>query len=281
MSAWVEAPDYASITVETEPGKPTPIKDIPFFKDTPDLPTFLKRAHDTHREVGSRIPIKIDATKPEQVENWRKEHLPKLYQAGVLQAPPTKVEEYGIARPAEMDAKLWSDESAKKLGEVALKYGISKAAIPELLALHNERVAGVDKALQTTYEQGIEGLKTEWGARYDEVMEKCKRFTDNIFKTPEELAFFEASGIGNHPGFLSVMSRLADRAGNDSSIIPNAGAGGGGMTLEQVTAEHQDIMSNPQNPRHKLYWAGDKATSEYIDELYRKIPGASDKVTLG
>src|SRR5687767_15710305 len=109
MPGWAEAPEYASVTVQHE-GKDVPIKDVPFFKDTPDIPTFAKRAYDTHREVGSRIPVKVDTSKPENVENWRKEHLPKLHQAGLITAPPSKVEEYEIKRPEKLvDGLHWDD----------------------------------------------------------------------------------------------------------------------------------------------------------------------------
>lgn len=279
MSAWVEAPEFSTVTVQQD-GKDVPIKDVPFFKDTPDIGTALRRSYEAHREVGARIPIKVDKTKPEAVETWRKEHLGKLYDAGVLSAPPKAVEEYEIKKPDDVDEKLWSADHAKKLGEVLLKHGVPKSAVPELLALHNERVAGVNQTLKATYEEGVASLKTEWGARYDEVMEKCKRFTPAIFKTPEEVAFFEETGLGNHPLFLGPLSRLADRAGNDTSIIPNAGAAGGGMTREEVFAEVADIMNNQNNKWYKLYRSGDKAANDYVDSLYKKIEGADKQVVI-
>lgn len=281
MAAWFEAPDFANVAVQHE-GKDVPIKDVQFFKDTPDIPTLAKRAYEAHSEVGRRIPIKIDASKPEAVENWRKEHLPKLYQAGVLAAPPARVEDYEIKKPDNLEPGLnWNDDLAKKFGETMLKHGVPKAAAAELLAIHSEAMGGFSKSMELSYEQGKEALKQEWGSRYDEVMENCKRFSGEIFKTPEEVAFFNETGIGNHPAFLSIMSRLADRAGADNSIIPGGRSGGTGMTMEQAQSEHAAIATDPNNPKYKLYHAGDPATMQYIDDLYKKVEGGDKKVTIG
>ena len=44
-------------------------------------------------------------------------------------------------------------------------------------------------------------------------------------------------------------------------------------------AEAQDIISNPQNPRHQSYQRGDKFTADHIDSLYKRAyPG---EVSLG
>src|SRR5258708_33740469 len=91
----------ADIMVQQD-GKDVSARDLPFVKESPDVGHFIKKAIDEHREIGSRLPIKFsdDPTKKvTEIETWRKDHLPKLYQAGILTAPPSKIEEYEIKRP--------------------------------------------------------------------------------------------------------------------------------------------------------------------------------------
>jgi hypothetical protein len=150
------------------------------------------------------------------------------------------------------------------------------------MALNQEAWQSAHQSLKTDKEAGVAALKAEFGDKYDQRMEESKRLTAVIFKSPEELAFFENSGIGNHPLFLSVMARLAPMALQDSSVMASLqsdGAGGGGLTGDDVRKEISDIMMNKENAKNKLYWSQDKATMAYVEDLYRKAYG-SGKVEL-
>lgn len=256
-------------------GQKVALKDTPFVKESPDLGHFVNKAFDVHREVGARLPIK-KLEKPEDVATWRKDHLPKLYDAGLLDRPPSKVEEYEIKKPDRIPEGLgWNDERAVKLGGIMLKHHIPKAAVNDLLELHAEALLGAEAVLKTDYDSGIAALKTEFGNDYDKMVEQSKRLTAAIFKNDGELDFFERTGLGNHPLFLSVMMRLSKFAEQDSSVIPDMGRGGGGAkTGDEVRAELAAIMSDPSHPKHKLYHQRDPATLQYIDDLYKKAyPG--------
>jgi len=250
------------LTVDVD-GKAVPLRDTPFVKEAPDFKTFVKGAYDAHREVGARLPVKTDG-KPESVAEWRKTHLPTLYKAGLLEAPPATWQDYGVVKPQDIPEGLsWDDKRAERYASILHKYGVPKGIVPELMELHQEALTGAHMALKTSKEEG-------------------KRFTAAIFKTPEELEFFELTGLGNHPGFLSVMMRLAHGALQDSSVLAGlpSGQGGGGMTGDEVRKELAAIMSDTNNPRHKLYWQKDKATLDYVDSLYRKAYGEG-KVEIG
>jgi hypothetical protein len=260
----------AELTVEHD-GKQVPLRDTPLVKESPDLSTFAKRAWDAHREVGTRIPIKAET--PAAKEAWKREHLPKLYTAGILEAPPGKPEDYAIARPEKLPEGLeWSDELAGKLAKTFHKYGIPKAAVGELMDIHIEGVLGAAQTLQTGFDAGMAELKKEHGDKLEERMELAKRLNAKIFKTPEELEFFNRLGLGDHPGFLSVLLRLAPYAQQDSSLVDGT-TSGGKMSGDDVRKEVADIMSNTQNPKHKLYWSRDPATLKYVEDLYSKAYG--------
>lgn len=266
-------PDTLTVDVD---GKATPLRDTAFVKDAKDLAGLVKTGYDAHREVGTRIPIKNDG-KPESIAEWRKTHLPNIYKAGLLEAPPATPEDYGIVKPVDMPPGLeWDDARALKYAGVLHKFGIPKAAVSDLMALHVEALTGAGNILKTSVEAGTAALKSEFGADYDVRVEDAKRLTAAIFKSPEELALFENTGLGDHPGFLGVLMRLAPLIAQDSSVLVGKGdtAQGGDQSGAAVTSEVASIMTDPTNPKYKLYHSGDKTTLDYVDNLYKKAYGA-------
>ena len=68
-----------------------------------DVSAVLKSYANAQHRLGSAINL---PSKPEEAEAWRRDHLPKLCQSGVLSAPPTKPEEYGITKPAKLETGI-------------------------------------------------------------------------------------------------------------------------------------------------------------------------------
>jgi len=244
-----------------------PILDKMTEKTIPDvLKTF---AHSQHR-LGSAVtfPAK-NAT-----EDVKAAFKTRVYEAGVFTAPPGKPEEYGITKPATIpDGFGWNDELASKFATTLHKHGASKELAADLVTLHAESMGGAQQTLKTSYDEGMTALKTEFGDKFDERKEQASRIAKHIFKSPEELEFFEGIGLGDHPAFLSVLMRLAPLAMQDSSFLGDVIHKGGEISGDDVRKEVADIMGNDQNPKYKLYWARDKATLEYVDNLYRKAYG--------
>lgn len=274
-------------------GQMIPYHDHPFFKEAKDWNSFAMHALNAHREVGARIPVRIEkirnldgtfVPKAEGVADWRKNHLPKLYEAGILPKPIADVKEYGIA-PSELMQKAgfpWSDEYAKSFGEILMKHGAPKEMAADLLKLHENVVVGANKAFKQSFDEGNAALQKEFGADYDAKHEAAKRLAPLIFKDQDDLDLAN-NLLGNHAGFLGIMMRLSHLAESDSSFMRDmtAGGAGGAMTLEQVRAEVMDIATNKNNPRHAGYMAGNKAERDYVDSLYAKIPGSNASVSLG
>lgn len=259
-------------------GVQTPVREHPFVRESPDLGHFLMKSLDAHREVGARIPAKKLDT-PEAVQAWRKEHLPKLYSNGLLDAPPSDPKDYGITRPEAIpEGLLWNDERATKFAHTLHKHGVPKAAVADLLALHTEALLTGQKSLKTDYDTTMAALKTEFGAQYDERKEQTKRLTKAIFQSEEDVRFFEETGLADHPRFMSVLMRLAPLAMQDSSLMPKGDGSDGRPTGDQVRAEISDIMTNKNNPKYSLYWQRDKATLDYVEEIYKKAYGTGQVV---
>jgi predicted transcriptional regulator len=252
-----------------------------------DVPAVLKSyAHSQHR-LGSAIGLPKG---PADVETWRKEHLPKLYAAGVLTPPPASPDEYAITKPEDLPEGLgWNDELSKELAATLHKHAIPKAAVADLLALHTKALAGIGSMTEAeaaaSYTDGLAALKAEFGDKFEELQEGAKRLVSSLFKTPEELDLFEKVRIGKHrladdPRFLGPMMRLAPLAQQDSSFIRDLSRPGGGMDGDAVRLEVSKIMNDKTHPMYEGYWRKDPAVMQHIDQLYRKAYG-EEKVVLG
>jgi len=258
-------------------GKSVHIRETAFLKEAKDFPSFVKGAYDAHREVGARIPIKVDTSKPETVEAWRREHLPKLEKAGLIPIRPSDVSVYAdvLKKPENIpDGLGWDDARAVRYGELALKHGLTPDTVKELLGFHLETLQGTQSILKTSYDDGMRALKEEFKDDYPKREATAGRLAAALFKNEEELRWAEDIGLANHPTFLSILMRLAPLVDQDSSVLTGLPSSkGGGVTGDAARKELADIMSNSENPKYKGYWTQDKEVMAYIDGLYKKAYG--------
>lgn len=261
----------ADFTVEHQ-GRPTPVRDLPFVKEAKDLPAFVKSALAAHSEVGARVRVPGKDATPEQLASFRK----AAYEAGVFTAPPATPAEYGIVKPADLpEGVTWNEPLAQELATTLHKHGIPRAAVGDLLALHQKVIEGAGAAFKTSLEEGMVALKREHGDQFDARMAAAGRLAKAVFKTPEELALVEAAGLGNHPGFLGVLMRLAPLAEQDSSFVAEMNrASATGQTADSVRAELGKIMGDPAHPMHQGWKRRDPTVLTHVDGLYRSVYGS-------
>lgn len=261
-------PDTATIEQD---GKQVLLRDMPDIKNAKDLATLAKTVVESQREIGRRIRIPGADAKPEDVQAFKA----RLYESGVLSAPLASPQDYGIVKPEDQPEGLpWNDELATELATALHKHGAPKELAADLLAIHNKAIMGAQAGLNTSLEAGMAALKTEHGDKFDERMEFAKRLTPTLFKTEEELAFMEHSGLANHPAFLSVIMRLAPLAAQDSSFIAGLPTqNGSAVTAESAKAELGKIMSDKTNERYAGYWKQDKEVMAYVQDLYKRAYG--------
>lgn len=236
-----------------------------------DIPSLIKSyAHATKR-LGSALSLPGKDAKPEELQGLRQ----RLYDAGIFERPPGNPEDYGIAKPETLPEGLaWNDELATKFATTLHKHGVPKAAAGDLLTLYTEAMTGVASALKTDREATLAALRQEHGDQFDERKELAARMIPAIFKTPDEVQWAESLGLGDHPGFLSLLMRLAPLAAQDSSFLAEVRRPGGQKSGEEVRAELAKIMTDPQHPQHAGWKRGDKAALAYVDELYKQAYGS-------
>lgn len=242
-----------------------------------DVPSLIKGYANLFKSQGNKIALPGKDARPEDVQALRT----KLYEAGVFTPPPKDAAEYGLANPGTLpDGIRWSDELAGKFATALHKHGVPKDAVGDLLPLYLEALQTTASSLKVDQEKSMASLRTEHGEKFDERIEMVKRMTDGIFTDPEEVAFFEESGIANHPKFLSVLMRLAPLAMQDSSFIESIPSKGGEKTAEEVRSEYAEIISNPKHPMHDGLMRRDPKVEAYVNDLYRKAYGNA-KISIG
>lgn len=272
--AWTDEMIPADLTVEHK-GANIPLREHEFVKSAPDFQTFLKSAFDAHTEVGRRIPLpKDDAAKAK----WKEEHLPKLREAGLVEAPFKPPEKYEVKLPDGIPAEAWSEDDTKIAEGFAKKYGLSQDALNDGIAV----VAGIlgkhGADVQVNREASQAKIK-EWAEKEGLSIEQVNAALDRFNKDPRgwDEATAQAiskSGFADNPLVVQAIVKLM----TDSGTFDFRGDGG---RMEEKSAEGnaaameaKDIIRNKENPKHAAYHRGDPEVGAYVEQLMKKAhPG--------
>lgn len=242
-----------------------------------DIPSLIKGYAHTFTKQGNALHLPGKDAKPEDVHAFKQ----RLYEAGVFPAPPKDVKDYGIVKPEKLAEGFgWDDTLAKSFGETLLKHGASPALAKDLMGLYEQALTGTAKSLAVNREEALKTLKAEHGEKFDERAELVKRMVSGIFKSQEELDFFEETGLADHPAFLSVMMRLAPLAAQDSSFMETITHKGGEIPGEDAKAEYARVIQDKTHPHYAGFQRQDPKSVQYVDELYKRAYG-TEKVTIG
>lgn len=242
-----------------------------------DMGSVLKSLAHANKRLGSAINLPGKDAKPEEVQALKQ----RLYEAGVFKAPPAGPEAYTFQKPEHLpEGVAWSDELSGKFASALHKHGVPPEAMQDLMPLYLEAITGASQALKTDTESGMAALRQEHGEKFDEYREAVRRMSGAIFKSQEELDFFNHTGLGDHPAFLSVMMRLAPLALQDSSFMETVPVKGGQISGEEARTQYADILSNPQNKWYEAFKRRDPKAEAHVNELYKQAYG-NEKVRIG
>src|SRR5688572_20083528 len=115
------------------------------YKSVPDI---MKGLAHSQKRLGSVVPLPNGDAKPEDIENWRKENLPKLVSAKLIDAPRQLPEKYEIKRPENLPEGAWNEGLEQKAHQWAKKHGLSQDALSDAMGLYMEAFAGVAEPYQ-------------------------------------------------------------------------------------------------------------------------------------
>ena len=242
----------------------------PVFQKTKDVQSLVENYTQLEKKIGGSVTFPSKEATQEEIAAFKG----RAYEAGVFSAPPGSLEGYEIKKPDTLpEGVAWSPELSTKFATTLHKHGASKALSDDLLTLYGEAIFGAQASLKTSFDEGIKALKEEHGAHYEDRREMTKRLSAVIFKDPAEVEFFEQTGMGDHPAFLSVMMRLAPFVQQDSSFLKEVQYAGGAMSGDDVRSELARIMTDKSHPMHDGYWRNDPKVKAHVDDLYKKAYG--------
>jgi hypothetical protein len=205
-------------------------------------PIVAKSFVNAQKMLGGRVPL---PTKPEEVEAWKKDHLPKLYTAGVLEAPPSKPEEYGVDRPEKVE-----EETFKEFVAHAHKSGMNKSTVKAVVDWYSGHLSKMDAAIEKGHNDAVEALKKEFGIGYDEKVAIAQRAVAK-YATPGLRSKMDIYRLGDDPDMIKFWVEYATLKGEDAVIKGTSKQQGG--TADQARAKIDEINSHVNDKDHP-YW---------------------------
>lgn len=263
---------------------PPEVRDHPFVKDAPDMPTFFKNSVETKRMVGDSIRLPGKDSKPEEVETWRQTHMPKLAERGLIEAAPGKPEEYEF-QPPDVEGYNFDENTVKGFQDVAHQLGLTKTQAQGLLAFDAQRFKGAKAAFETQnalvpHEEATKGYEERFKEKSLEALSNARKAITEVKTSvlPEIVEELEGATVTAKDGkryaagdwlpFIAMASRYGQ------SISPDhAGNFGKGSGVESADTIQSHIDEIEQSPKFK---AGDPETVERRDNLFRKKYGTKE-----
>jgi hypothetical protein len=243
------------------------------YKSVPDIMKGL--AHAQHR-LGSVVPLPNADSKPEDIAKWRQEHLPKLVNAKLVDAPRQLPEKYELKKPENLPEGAWSDALEGEAYALAKKHGWSQEALNEAYGLYQKSLAGFGEAVKVD-RQAMAGKVKEWADKEGMTLDQVDAALDRFNKDPNgwDLETAEAvskSGYADNPLVIKAIVKLM----KDSGTFDTRNSGGATVTDEEIKSAQQEIAAirgDKTHPKYELFQKGDPATKEYVESLYKKLTG--------
>jgi len=197
---------------------PSEFKEHDFVKTFTKPGDFVKSALEIKTERDS-LKTKVEGAIFKPDEKATPEQREAFYRS---LGKPEKATEYELPKPEGMDADptvvAWAQNTFHKAGvskeQAAQIGGEWNNFMAEMAKANKEAVAKARTEAETK-------LKAEMGAEYPAAVELTKRFLTKHAK-PEDMAFLDESGMGNHPALIRMIVDFAKKTGEDIGV-PGAG----------------------------------------------------------
>jgi hypothetical protein len=257
------------------------------------LGDFVKGHLELDSYRGRSIALPNGEAKPEDFDKWAGEQSAKLkdkgYQIAKIGEPvPSDPQGYQFKIEGVDDQAIAGDKVLNSFKPVAHKLGITNTQAQALLDWFQKEAAPVMMVPQREYVTG-DGVKELFKAD----MEKNQQFVEDYNRVVNHLQITDPDvkdllnetiswgkdkeiALGDHPALVRILARAAPLLMQDFGGATQ----GGPASPEQASLvkEANDIINNPDNPKHKLYLAGDRGTHDYLQSLFAKA--YPNKVTL-
>ena len=113
----------------------------------------------------------------------------------------------------------------------------------------------------------LDGLKEEWGDKYDSEVVAAKLAMTNLF-TPEQQQALKDAGLGTNVNFIKGMAKAGKFFKEDSMRGDGSGNQNGQYTPEEAKAKIKEITSDAKSPYYDKDHVDHKKVKDQVTGLY-------------
>ena len=165
---------------------------------------------------------------------------------------PKTAEEYSFKQNYKIPdniKNLVKDEKLNEFKKFAHERGLTNKQFQELVEWHfNETSSQVNDFIaqqKTSFDESMNKLRTEWGARFNDKLSKAQMIFNN-FIDPQDREFFNLHG--NNPAVVRTLSKMAEAISEDS--IKSGAPATFTMSKAEAQSEYDSLMKDFSSP----YW---------------------------
>jgi hypothetical protein len=239
---------------------PEEIRNEKTWEKYDDLGGVAKAYIEQQKLNGRSIAIPDEKAKPEDLEKWKGEHLPKLAARGIIELPPSTAEDYKVPEGFTADEGLVKSFVDK----VGLPTKLTQKQFEAAVAWQNE----ISKQFMVSDDAAEAEFKQLLGDDYAVAMEKVttgmKAMSEDMPHVGEWLKTARVvEGNGQiYPAAKDPMIRaIFEGYANATQEDRTTGMTAGGETLESVESKIQDIRDNKD--------MNDDEKGRRLDPLYK------------
>lgn len=222
-----------------------------------DLPSLVVKGISAEKKLGSALSLP-NKDKPEEVSAFKA----KLYEAGLLTAPPESPDKYEIKLDS-IPESMRSESTVQAVRDWAHKHGLSNQAVTDLMQIEEQRYNETVKPIIEIDRKQSQQEFDSWALGIGKESKALQAYGGAWLRknlTEEQVQRLEATGLGDHPALLKLVAKAGMDTGEDISEI----AGTGDPTAD---AEFQEIMkmtSDPKHPDYQVWMKGNPQSPERI-----------------
>jgi hypothetical protein len=218
-----------------------------------DVNGALKTLVNQQRLLGKKadaVLIPKDDASPEEVAAFRA----KL---GVPETP----EAYALKPKDLPEGMQWDEAYAKELNAAAHEAGITPAQAEKLMSkyasLEAQNAQQAELQAKASYEASRKELAEAWGDKFETNKSVATRMAQTLGLDPN------SKGLSD-PKVVIALERAARLISDDKIVSSDSSA-----TVQIGKSKAMDIMTNPANPMHSKYQAGDASVTSLVTDLLK------------
>lgn len=223
------------------------LRDDPSLKHIKDIPTLAKSYVSGQKMIGQeKISI---PSKHATADDWK----------GVFKklGLPENVDGYNVDAPKD---QVFDENFLKDFKKAAYESNILPDQANKLLnwygQLSKNAVESSAKAAELATAKGVESLKQEWGQAFEQNITKAQAAFREL-ATPDELKYFNESGLGNDPVVIRMFAKIAGalkedsfpqgKAISSSKLAPDEAK----QEINKIRGDSSHPYNNAKHPNHE------------------------------